>query len=355
MAQTDFILAGLVWVALAVALNAVGGCGTASAAERWQPVPFVRQSTLDAGFKVGGEGGQWPQAICMDSTDGTFLLFGTDVGGIFRSTNGGQFWEPCNIGYNPRGNCGFAIDPNNSNRALAVGANSLEMDCHGIYLTTDKGASWTHVLPKRTKGYRDFREQVAYDETSFDAAAGFSKVAYWTSDRLYKTTDGGKTWAEIPNSGAYGNGFVKVHPTKGYVYIANDRGLYKSTDGGASFAQKAKGPVTGLDVVATHPDSVFACTPDRVLVSTDAGETFTTITPSGLGDKLDFKKIHASPVNPKRMLLENHEGSYQHRKCYSVDGGKTWARSKEEHSQAFLPYNNRQPMFAWHPKDEKVA
>lgn len=72
--------------------------------EQWWPVPLVTKAVRDAGYRPGGEGGQWPQAIYIDPVDGKFLLYGTDVGGIFRSLNGGKTFEPCNRGYTPRGN-----------------------------------------------------------------------------------------------------------------------------------------------------------------------------------------------------------------------------------------------------------
>jgi len=354
---------------LTVLAEAILVCGCMSAAwaaapsEQWYPVPLVPKAALDAGYRPGGEGGQWPQAICIDPIDGKFLLYGTDVGGIFRSLDGGKTFAPCNMGYTPRGNCGFVIDPVNINRALAIGANSLEMDCHGIYLTTDKGLTWTHVLPKKIQGYRDFREQVAFDKSSYDAAAGYCKVAYWSaggcstdgSGRLYKSSDGGKTWAEVANSQTMGGGVVKVHPTKGYVYVANGGGLFKSIDGGKSFTRKVEGGVTGMDVVGTQPDMVFACKGNEILVSKDAGDTFTGFTPGGLPGKRNLKKIHASPVNVDRMVIENNEGDYQWKIYYSTDGGKTWAQAKHDNKLAILPYNNRMPMFAMHPKDEKVA
>ena len=117
---------------------------------QWQAVPLVPQAVLEAGIRPGGEGGQWPQAIAIDPVDGKFLLYGTDVGGIFRSLDEGKTFVPCNRGYTPRGNCGFAIDPVNSNRALAIGANSLEMDCHStdtaVVRSTDAGQTWQSLI-----------------------------------------------------------------------------------------------------------------------------------------------------------------------------------------------------------------
>ncbi len=157
----------------------LGTAPVALRAQQWEAMPWTNSAQLNAGVRPGGEGGQWPQAIAADGTDGQFLLFGTDVGGIWRSLNGGAKWEPCNVGYTPRGNAGFAIDPHNANYALAVGANSTAWNWHGVYLTSNKAASWRSVLPQNYGGYRDFRAKVTYDRTSL--SGGRSLVAYYSS------------------------------------------------------------------------------------------------------------------------------------------------------------------------------
>ncbi|MBC8014718.1 MAG: hypothetical protein H7X79_03120, partial [Sporomusaceae bacterium] len=151
-------------------------------AEQWQPMPMITEQALSAGGYPGGEGCQYPISLEMDSVDGNFLLYGTDVGGIFKSYDGGGFWEPAMVGFSPRGCNDFAIDPNNINRVLAVGANSVKNSSHGIYLSTDKAMTWSSVLSQNKYGYRDTREQIAFDKSSYSPDLGYSTIAYWSYD-----------------------------------------------------------------------------------------------------------------------------------------------------------------------------
>lgn len=134
----------------------------------WEPMPLVTQTVLDRGY-VGGEGGQVPKAIAIDPVDGHFLLYGTEVGGIARSTDGGQNREPANQGFSPLGNSGFAIDPNNINRVLAVGVNTINNPFNGIYLSVDQAKSWKQVLSVNFCGLNDVGEQIVFDKRSFDS------------------------------------------------------------------------------------------------------------------------------------------------------------------------------------------
>ena len=63
----------------------------------WQEVPIVSSDILE---KTGsaGEGGQWPLCIAGDSDDSSLIFYGTDVGGIFKSTDGGKSFKKANIG-----------------------------------------------------------------------------------------------------------------------------------------------------------------------------------------------------------------------------------------------------------------
>ena len=123
------------------------------------------------------------------------LLLPIDVGGLYRSLDGGAHWEVCMTGWDARGANAFAIDPRNARRAVGVASNSMEWDPnwgpspHGLYLSTDKASSWKHVLAA-TPGVGG---TVAYDAHSYDAARGYCLAAYYLSPHqgLFRSGDGG--------------------------------------------------------------------------------------------------------------------------------------------------------------------
>ncbi len=319
-------------------------------AQNWEAVPLVSQKIIDNG-NSGGEGCQWPQAIEADKTDGSFLLFGTDVGGIYRSTNGGELWEPCNIGYNPRGNCGFAIDPHNNQRALAVGGNSIENNSHGIYLTTNQAASWKHVHPEKNyTGYRNYKDQISFDGSSFTEEPGYSAIAYWSNPAggLFKSTDGGETWSKINNE--FGDCILKVSPDNGTIYIGTITGLYKSTDGGINFSQVFSGVIKDIAIVYTEPSKVWVTTARELYISEDNGETFNKIESTNYPSNV--VALEVSPANPDKIIVCNSAGDYSKPIYSSVNGGFSWQIAKMDNTNAFMPFNGRQHELAWHPTDE---
>ncbi|SDW48364.1 fibronectin type III domain-containing protein [Paenibacillus sp. CF384] len=338
-------------------------------AESWIPLP-VKTSTTPGAGNAGGEGGQWPQGIAISQSDPNFMLYGTDVGGLYRSTDGGANWEPANIGYDSRGNSGVAIDPRNANRAIAVGANSGPSAWNGLYLTTDKGLSWTSVRPENISGYRDFRDQIAYDPSSYDAVAGYTKTVYWSrvaSDitswgtptvdpAIYKSTDGGSTWTKLASTSTYAGGILRVHPTSGAIYSATSTGFYKSTNGGVTFTLKSSGAANGLDIVPTsgYGNYVFLSKADGLYKSIDSGETFVKVT-SSTYPTINPYNLKVSPVDPNRMAIAANEGAYDHKRYYTSDGGATWTVSTYDNSKSVIPYNNRQAVFTWHPTNASVV
>lgn len=329
----------------------------------WSSVPLVSSELLQKdGVTTGGEGCQWP--IGMDiSKDGQLLLYGTDVGGLYRSTDGGKNWEQSNSGLRARGVGAFSIDTKNSNYVLAIGINGYPFNDNGIYMSEDGGETWTFIKKMLISGHRDIRSALLYDESSYDEEKNRCMVAYWSTayeleknylsedeKGLYKTTDGGYTWNLINSE--LSDGTIKINPYTGDVYVSRSDGVYYSSDGGENFEKIVDDQVTGLDLVAIENNkvNVYYCTNEGVYIS-KAGKNFEKIQTDTYPTQ-EVLNIRVSPVNPNKMIVINRKGQYENYPYYSLDGGKTWKMSVLSEELSFMPYNNRISIPMWSPIDE---
>jgi hypothetical protein len=347
----------------------------------WLPMPMVDQTELNAGIFPGGEGCQYPQMIAMDATDGSFILYATDVGGLYRSIDGGNRFQPCNVGIENCGAVGFAIDPSNKNRCLAVGdgqGNQYNI-FGGVYLSTNQGAIWSNQLSKWLNANGNNwnggslywsshgREQIAFDPGSYNTHFGYCTVAYWVEEgnpqeaggNLYKTVNGGQFWSLIGSPAAYGgsdNGhsMVKVSPTGGNLYIANTNGFYLSVNKGSSFTKILSGSFWSLDVSVAAPANVWTTSGNTIYLSTNFGASFTSFQASGVGNFLSLK---VSPVNVLNMLASDQNADNQ--RFYSHDGGQTWYPCGQNMALSWIPpsilYNDRCIANAWSPTNPSAA
>ncbi|MEO0629638.1 MAG: hypothetical protein AAFY46_02785, partial [Planctomycetota bacterium] len=144
-------------------------------------------------------------------------------------------WEPIgpgNIGGRTRG---FVIDPTNPNILYAGGV------AGGVWKSTDAGASWTATgdtlinLAIASLAIDPNNTQVLYAGTgegvfNGDAVRGLG---------IFKTTDGGATWTQLPST--VGSSFfyvnqVRISPTdSNRIFAATRSGVWRSTDAGATF------------------------------------------------------------------------------------------------------------------------
>jgi hypothetical protein len=321
----------------------------------WIKIPLVRSA--DAAFIDGGEGAQVIHAIAVSerwnatSTDTNFMLMGTDVGGIYASRNGGDDWFQANVGYDARGASHVAIDPLNSNRGAAVGANDesfASSERHGIYLTGNKASTWTHALPARGYASRvQMRDMLAYDPSSQVAiphgggtVAASSRLVWsvpasteirfgstWTTAsgivEGLLAPDGTWTWSVIPGSSAAGNGSV-YFADNGVLYATNEQGFFRGVRSGSSwtFSQitlpdsgSPSGPAAtglthrGADVwltAATPPGS--GTTPALVYRSTNYGASFVKLAVSGL----PATRTVNGKVQRIARIAVNRSGTAQH-------------------------------------------
>ena len=329
----------------------------------WSAVPMVSKELLQKqGVTTGGEGCQWPIGMAI-SKDGKLVLYGTDVGGIYRSEDGGKNWEQSNVGLQSRGAGAFSIDPKNPSYVVAVGINGSPFNTNGLYISEDGGKSWKFTKMMLVKGHRDIRDAISYDESSYNQEQNRCMVAYWSTayeteenylaeneKGLYKTTDGGYTWNLINND--LSDGTIKINPYTGDVYVSRNDGIYYSSDKGENFKKIVEGTITGLDLTAQKDNkiNVYYCNNNGVYISKD-GKTFNKIESTSYPTTQPMN-VKVSPLNSNKMIIIDRQGTYQNYPYYSTDGGKTWKKSTLSDELSFMPYNNRMSIPMWSPINE---
>lgn len=356
----------------------------------WTNIPLVSQELRDKGIS-GGAGGQWPLVLAT-SSDGEIMFYGTDVGGLFRSTDYGKTWDKSMKDFSAFGASDIVVDPHNKKRVVVFGVNADARYTTGIHVSHDSGESWKFVQSFKIRGYRDTSENLAFDPTSYNEELGYTTDLYLSliykkdGDKselelvdevsesytdgvnpcnkagLYKSVDGGNTWNMINNT-LY-DGIVKVSPTTGYVYVAKTDGLYVSKNKGESFIQLNSEYILGLDIVK---DTVYYTTNTGLYFSTD-GVNFTLQKNTGINGttaglfpvKENYRPMNlkVSPVNPKRMVFffgnVSHAVYHEGEVYWTEDGGKNWWKGSYNASDNFLHYiQERVANFVWSPVEEK--
>lgn len=202
----------------------------------------------------------------------------------------------------------------------------------GLWKTTNNGTTFESILPDKSMvsmGYvalAPSNPDIVWVGTG-DAASGRIPLRGFG---VWKSTDAGKTWAHMGLTETRHIGRIAIHPRNpDIVYVAAvgyhfsngpDRGLYKTTDGGKTWAKVLfKGDHVGVvDVVINpkKPDTVFAVTYDKQRIpwnfddggpetgiyrSTDAGKTWKRLEGGLPTGKLARCGIAIYPKNPAIM------------------------------------------------------
>ncbi|MEW6321779.1 MAG: glycosyl hydrolase [Acidobacteriota bacterium] len=262
-----------------------------------------------------------------------------------------------------------SIGPDRGGRSIAVAGSAARPNEYyfgavggGVWKTTDFGHTWTPVTDAHLESSSVGALAVA--ESNPDIVyAGMGEACFRGNiiqgDGIYKTTDGGKTWAHVGLRDSQIVSKIRVHPSNpdlvyaavlGHAYDDNDeRGVFRSRDGGKNWERvlfrDAKTGAVDLSMDPKNPDVLYAAlwqvyrTPwsmesggpgSGLFKTTDGGTTWTELTkapgmPDGLWGKVG---VSVSPVDGNRVyaIIENENGGV----FVSDDAGATWRRTNED-------------------------
>jgi len=312
---------------------------TTNAGLTWEPISDGQVSPSIGGLAIAPSD---PRIVYVGTGEADMRSDITYGDGVYRSTDGGDHWEP--LGLEDTRHIGkILVDPRNPDVALvaAMGHAYGPSPERGVYRTTDGGKTWSRVL---YRGPAAGAIDLAADPTNPDLVY----AALWSMHRspwsryppvqgagsgLYRSTDGGRTWTEVTGggfpAGSLGRIGIAVAPggrrVVAIVDAGREGGLYRSDDGGATWSRVSDDPrVTKrgwyfgrVFLDPENPDVVYL--PKVGLYrSTDGGSTFVSIKGSPGGD--DYHDLWIDPTEPRRMISGVDQGA-----TLSLDGGRTWS------------------------------
>src|SRR3954465_13837688 len=187
--------------------------------------PFRAGRRAVEGRSVGRFRGGRVIAVAGHPTELATFYMGSTGGGVWKTEDGGTYWENISDGFFSRASVG----------ALAV----ADADPNVIYVGM---------------GESTIRSNVSH------------------GDGVYKSTEGGRTWGHLGLTETGNIGKVRVHPTNpdlvyvgafGHAHGANpERGVYRSKDGGTTWEhvlfRSPEAGVVDLALDLTNPRIIYA-------------------------------------------------------------------------------------------------
>jgi len=245
--------------------------GASSAGPAWQQIGPYNISGLVTALAV--------------TPGGATVYAGSNIGGVFKSTNAGVDWTPITDDLPLLSIGALALDPDDPGMLyVGTGAANAAQDCYngnGLWRTPDGGASWEHLGLEETARIGQVVVDPGNSSRVFVAAMG--KQYTKDSNRgLYRSEDAGQTWSQVlfvnDSTGVIDIAINPAHPETVFcatwerIAAPNFRahgpgcGIWRSVDHGATWVRLLSGfpPPSdfigriGLAIAASRPSTIYA-------------------------------------------------------------------------------------------------
>jgi photosystem II stability/assembly factor-like uncharacterized protein len=298
-------------------------------------------------------------AVAGDPREPAVFYFGSTGGGVWKTTDAGQYWVNISDGFFERASVGGIAVAASEPNVIYVGMGEATIRGNvshgdGVYRSTDAGRTWKHLGLEATRNISKVRVHPTDPDVVLVAALGHAHGP--NPERgVYRSADGGASWERVLyRSEDAGASDLCIDPTNPRIVYAGfwqtrrgpyelisggpGSGLFRSDDGGLTWTELTDKPgmpkgVKGKVTVAAsgaRPGRVWAMVEAEkggVLRSDDWGETWELLCEDrNLRQRAwYYSHIYTDPRDPETVWVLNVET------WRSVDGGKTFGRVQVPH------------------------
>lgn len=269
-------------------------------------------AAVGAWTPIGPDGGQ-VTALAVAPSEPDTVYAGAYRSGLYKSPDGGSHWSLLGHGIGAEAIGALAVDPTDPGTVYAAGESGA------VFKTVDGGGNWARVwagAPPPTGLFVPTFSLVIDPRRPRTVFAG-------TRDGLYRSTDGGATWALRGRKLLGSFRSLAYDGAGGWLYAGVDgQGVFRSADQGSTWTPASAGlpPNRFYAALALDPDR-----PKTVLVTT----------PVGLYRSLDrgghWQIAAGTPQRDTLAVAFQRHGrvyaAFNGGVFHSADSGATWQRS----------------------------
>ena len=298
-------------------------------------------------------------AVAGDPVEPMVFYFGACAGGVWKTYDGGVYWENVSDGFLNTAAVGAITVADSDRNVIYVGMGEccIRGDVSygdGVYRSTDAGKTWVHLGLEDTRHIARVRVHPQNPDLVYVAALGH---AFGSNEQrgVFRSRDGGKNWERVlyrdDKSGAIDLSIDATNPRILYAALwetlrtpwsltsgGEGSGIFKSVDGGDTWQELTGNPglpkgLKGRIGIAASPAKagrVWATVEAEdagLYRSDDAGATWALVTDNQdiQGRPWYYEHIFADPVDADTVWSLNYQA------WKSVDGGKTFDQVSTPH------------------------